>query len=175
MQNQITCNGCRSVLLYPRGASNVCCAVCNTITSISHSGTEMAQLVCGGCRTLLIYTRGAENVRCSRCNLINSSTTASRVAHVTCGRCRRILMYPYGASTVKCAVCHHITNVGMNNNSRLPLPSWRPNASTPLPTPVNVAPSNSMRQTVIVENPMSVDENGKLVSNVVVGVTTKKT
>uniref|UniRef100_A0A803KUI7 Uncharacterized protein n=1 Tax=Chenopodium quinoa TaxID=63459 RepID=A0A803KUI7_CHEQI len=38
--------------------------------------------------------------------------------------------------------------------------------STPVP--------NSQSQTVVVENPMSFDGSGKLVSNVVVGVTTEK-
>jgi hypothetical protein len=38
-----------------------------------------------------------------------------------------------------------------------------PSGSTPTPT-----------QTVVVENPMSLDKSGKLVSNVVVGVTMEK-
>ncbi|XP_012459193.2 uncharacterized protein LOC105779805 isoform X2 [Gossypium raimondii] len=32
MQSQLICSGCRSILLYPRGATSVCCALCNTIT-----------------------------------------------------------------------------------------------------------------------------------------------
>lgn len=38
MQSQLVCNGCRSILLYPRGATNVCCALCNTITSVPPPG-----------------------------------------------------------------------------------------------------------------------------------------
>lgn len=38
MQSQLVCSGCRSVLLYPRGATNVCCALCNTITSVPIPG-----------------------------------------------------------------------------------------------------------------------------------------
>ncbi|XP_020243508.1 protein LOL2-like [Asparagus officinalis] len=71
MQSQLVCNGCRNVLLYPRGATNVCCAICNTITPVPPPGMEMAQLVCGNCRTLLMYTRGATSVRCSCCNTMN--------------------------------------------------------------------------------------------------------
>ncbi|RYR64590.1 hypothetical protein Ahy_A03g010666 isoform B [Arachis hypogaea] len=71
MQSQLVCNGCRSILLYPRGATNVCCALCNTITSVPPPGMEMSQLVCGGCRTLLMYTRGATSVRCSCCQTVN--------------------------------------------------------------------------------------------------------
>ncbi|KAM0001811.1 putative transcription factor Znf-LSD family [Helianthus debilis subsp. tardiflorus] len=38
MQSQIVCSGCRSILLYPRGASNVCCALCNAVTSVPPPG-----------------------------------------------------------------------------------------------------------------------------------------
>ncbi|XP_071909014.1 protein LOL2-like isoform X3 [Coffea arabica] len=152
MQSQIVCSGCRSVLLYPRGATNVCCAFCNALTPVPPPqlpppGMDMAQLICGGCRTLLMYTRGATSVRCSCCHTVNLAPV-SNVAHVNCGNCRTTLMYPYGAPSVKCAVCHYITNVN--------------------------GLAHSQSQTVVVENPMSVDKSGKLVSNVVVGVTTEK-
>ncbi|XP_048329651.1 protein LOL1 isoform X2 [Ziziphus jujuba] len=112
MQSQLVCNGCRSLLLYPRGATNVCCALCNTLTSVPPPGMEMAQLVCGGCRTLLMYTRGATSVRCSCCHTMNLASASNQFAQVNCGNCRTMLMYPYGAPSVKCAVCHHVTNVG---------------------------------------------------------------
>ncbi|RDX63633.1 Protein LOL1, partial [Mucuna pruriens] len=111
MQSQLVCNGCRSLLLYPRGATNVCCALCNTITSVPPPGMEMSQLYCGGCRTLLMYTRGATSVRCSCCHTVNLVPASNQVAHVHCGNCRTTLMYPYGAPSVKCALCHYITNV----------------------------------------------------------------
>nr|GMD03202.1 protein lsd1 [Ipomoea batatas] len=38
MQSQVVCNGCRTILLYPRGASNVCCAVCNALTPVPPPG-----------------------------------------------------------------------------------------------------------------------------------------
>jgi len=38
MQSQLVCNGCRNVLLYPRGATNVCCAICITITPVPPPG-----------------------------------------------------------------------------------------------------------------------------------------
>ncbi|KAK9227039.1 hypothetical protein WN943_012088 [Citrus x changshan-huyou] len=187
MQSQLVCSGCRSVLLYPRGATNVCCALCNTITSVpipGHlwatltyggkakslgGGMEMAQLICGGCRTLLMYTRGATSVRCSCCHTVNLAPAPNQFAHVICGHCRTTLMYPHGAPSVKCAVCQYVTNVNMAN-ARVPLPANRPNG-TAIP---GTLPSTSMTQTVVVENPMSVDESGKLVSNVVVGVSTEK-
>ncbi|KAA3478575.1 protein LSD1-like [Gossypium australe] len=136
-----------------------------------HAGMEMAQLICGGCRTLLMYTRGAASIRCSCCHTINVAPASNQISHITCGHCRTTLMYPYGAPSVKCAVCQYVTNVGMGN-VRVPLPVNRPNGKAS--TGSMATPSASPSQTVVVENPMSVDESGKLVSNVVVGITTGK-
>ncbi|XP_071911301.1 protein LOL3-like isoform X4 [Coffea arabica] len=143
MQSQIVCSGCRSVLLYPRGATNVCCAFCNALTPV-----PPPQL----------------------------PPPVSNVAHVNCGNCRTTLMYPYGAPSVKCAVCHYITNVNMSN-TRVPIPMHQPSGTvTPplMPSTSSQGLAHSQSQTVVVENPMSVDKSGKLVSNVVVGVTTEK-
>ncbi|XP_072987705.1 protein LOL3 [Typha latifolia] len=170
MQSQVVCNGCRSLLLYPRGATSVCCAICSTITSVPPLGMEMAQVICGGCRTLLMYARGATSVRCSCCSTVNL-VRPDNVAQVNCAQCRTTLVYPYGAPSVKCAVCHYITNIGIGT-ARPPTPAaHRPNGSAPS---TSAPPSQAQNVTVVVENPMSVDEKGKLVSNVVVGVTTGK-
>ncbi|XP_039053695.1 protein LSD1-like isoform X2 [Hibiscus syriacus] len=166
MQSQLVCSGCRSILLYPRRATSVRCALCNTITP---TGMEMAQLICGGCRTLLMYTRGATSVRCSCCHTINIAPASNQIAHINCGHCHTTLMYPHGAPSVKCAVCQYVTNVGMGN-VRVPPPVNRPNETAASGS----KPSTSPSLTVVVENPMSVDESGKLVSNVVVGITTGK-
>ncbi|KAK4270854.1 hypothetical protein QN277_019622 [Acacia crassicarpa] len=178
MQSQLVCNGCRSVLHYPRGATNVCCALCNTITSVPPRGMEMSQLYCGGCRTLLMYTRGATSVRCSCChtlNLASSALASSHFAHIHCGNCRTTLMYPYGAPSVKCALCQYITDTS-RTNGRVPNAIHSPNGTTNSGTIPSTSTSMpySQGQTVVVENPMSVDASGKLVSNVVVGVTTEK-
>ncbi|AEE84322.1 LSD1 zinc finger family protein [Arabidopsis thaliana] len=209
MQDQLVCHGCRNLLMYPRGASNVRCALCNTINMVPPPPPphDMAHIICGGCRTMLMYTRGASSVRCSCCQTTNlvpeSSFTllfdnilkvlktklldgpgglahsnqvahapSSQVAQINCGHCRTTLMYPYGASSVKCAVCQFVTNVNMSNG-RVPLPTNRPNG-TACPPSTSTSTPPSQTQTVVVENPMSVDESGKLVSNVVVGVTTDK-
>ncbi|XAR59384.1 hypothetical protein NMG60_11015209 [Bertholletia excelsa] len=179
MQSQIVCSGCRSILLYSRGATNVCCALCSAITPVPPQGAitpvppqgmEMAQLICGGCRVWLMYTPGAASVRCSCCQTLNLVP-----AHINCGNCHAVLMYPNGAASVRCAICHYITNVNAGN-LRAPIPVHRPNG-TSLPATASstsrITPQ-SESQTVVVENPMSVDESGKLVSNVVVGVTTGK-
>ncbi|KAK4254781.1 hypothetical protein QN277_010111 [Acacia crassicarpa] len=169
MQSQLVCSGCRSILLYPRGATNVCCALCNTVTSVPPPGMEMSQLYCGGCRTLLMYTRGAPSVRCSCCQTVNLAPASNQLAHIHCGNCRTTLMYPFGAPSVKCAVCHYITNVSMSN-VRIPISVHRPNGTNDSGT----LSSTPTSQTVLVENPMSVDASGKLVSNVVVGITADK-
>uniref|UniRef100_A0A7N0U021 Zinc finger LSD1-type domain-containing protein n=1 Tax=Kalanchoe fedtschenkoi TaxID=63787 RepID=A0A7N0U021_KALFE len=176
MQSQLMCSSCRSILLYPRGATNVCCAICRAITSVPPPGMEMAQLICGGCRTLLMYTRGATSIRCSCCHTVNLAPTSNQVAHVNCGNCRTTLMYPYGAPSVKCAICQYVTNVG-TSDGRVPIPVSRPNevsASSSASSTSTQAMPHIQNQTVVVENPMSVDESGKLVSNVVVGVTKDK-
>ncbi|XP_012475710.1 protein LOL1 [Gossypium raimondii] len=111
-QSQLVCSGCRNLLMYPAGATSVCCAVCNAITAVPPPGTEMAQLVCGGCHTLLMYIRGATSVQCSCCHTVNLALEANQVAHVNCGNCRMLLMYQYGARSVKCAVCNFVTSAG---------------------------------------------------------------
>ncbi|KAK2969519.1 hypothetical protein RJ640_029812, partial [Escallonia rubra] len=126
-QSQLVCSGCRNLLLYPVGATSVCCAVCNAVTQVPPPGafpnfnaaefcfgTEMAQLVCGGCHTLLMYIRGATSVQCSCCHTVNLAMEANQVAHVNCGNCRMLLMYQYGARSVKCAVCNFVTSVGVS-------------------------------------------------------------
>ncbi|KAG5622009.1 hypothetical protein H5410_007227 [Solanum commersonii] len=172
MQSQLMCSGCRTMLLYPRGASNVCCAVCNALTPVPPPGMEMAQLICGGCRTLLMHPRGANSVRCSCCHTVNLVPGPNQFAHVYCGNCRMMLMYPCGAPSVKCAVCHYITNVNAGDG-RAHAPLNPPNGTaTPASGSSSTVKARSQNQTVVVQNPMSVDESGKLVSNVVVGVTT---
>ncbi|KAG8385163.1 hypothetical protein BUALT_Bualt03G0013200 [Buddleja alternifolia] len=177
MQNQLVCNGCRTVLLYPRGATNVCCAICNVVTAVPPPGMEMAQLICGGCRTLLMHARGATSVRCSCCHTVNlvpgAAAAPNNVAHVNCGNCHTLLMYPAGAPSVKCAVCQFITNVNAGD-TRVPISVHRPggNATSVAPPSTSTAPAHNQNQTVVVQNPMTIDASGKLVNNVVVGVTT---
>ncbi|MBA0871663.1 hypothetical protein Goshw_028742, partial [Gossypium schwendimanii] len=132
MQSQIVCSGCRSNLLYPRGATNVCCALCNTITQVPLPGMDMGQLICGGCRTLLMYARGGTSVRCSCCHTLNLAPGLP--------------------------IPHSIFLIFQTGNARAPLCVNRPNQIASAGT----MPSTSTSQTVVVENPMSVDESGKL-------------
>ncbi|OEL13089.1 Protein LOL3 [Dichanthelium oligosanthes] len=104
----------------------------------------------------------------SQCRHLNN------IAHVNCGHCQITLMYPYGAHSVKCAICNHITATGVNMVA--PTTSARPasNGSSYSTSSTSVPKSQPQNVTVVVENPMTVDDKGKLVSNVVVGVTTGK-
>ncbi|KAL9329563.1 hypothetical protein ACSQ67_004566 [Phaseolus vulgaris] len=171
MQSQLVCNGCRSLLLYPRGATNVCCALCNTITSVPPPGMEMSQLYCGGCRTLLMYTRGATSVRCSCCHTVN--LVPGTAFNINLMFSSEIGIQPY-------LLANFLESQSMvdayTNNGRLPIPVNRPNGTTNAGTLPSTSTSmpQTQSQTVVVENPMSVDSSGKLVSNVVVGVTTDK-
>ncbi|XP_008672226.1 uncharacterized isoform X1 [Zea mays] len=173
MQSQIVCHGCRTLLFYPRGAPSVCCAVCHVVTNVPPPAMEMARLICGGCQTLLMYARSATTVRCSCCDTVNLVRPVSSIAHVNCGQCQTVLMYPYGAPSVKCAVCNFITNVGgVTPMIPLPPPALTASSGTSYIIPSISVPTNQPRNvTVVVENPMTVDDKGKLVSNVVVGVT----
>ncbi|CAI5981807.1 unnamed protein product [Closterium sp. NIES-64] len=166
-QSQIVCTGCRTLLVYPNNASNVRCALCSTITPVPPAGTEMAQLVCGGCRTLLMYVRGATSVQCSCCHTVNLSMESSQVAHVNCGGCGMTLMYAYGAQSVKCAVCQFVTQVG---SSLRPLPVQQRQYAPPPTQPAQVAPAQSTTssRTVVVENPMTMDDTGKLLGSPVI-------
>ncbi|KAE8800012.1 LSD1-like protein [Hordeum vulgare] len=176
MQSQIVCHRCRRVLAYPSGAPSVCCAMCRAITAVPPPApaVEMAQLICGGCRTLLMYTRNADTVRCSCCSTVNLVRPVNNIAHVNCGRCRTTLMYPHGAPSVKCAICDFITNTGINTMSPAPCPRPTSNESAYNASSASVPTSQPQNVTVVVENPMTVDEKGKLVSNVVVGITPGK-
>ncbi|KAL6659505.1 hypothetical protein ACP70R_003545 [Stipagrostis hirtigluma subsp. patula] len=146
MQDQLICNGCKRVLQYRRGDAGVCCPVCNTFTSVNTSGSVMSEMVCSRCPTLLVYNRGVANIRCPHCNTVNSTRSgANQVCHLSCGQCRMILAYQLGASTVGCPGCRYVNHV-----------------------------RDARPQTVLVENPKTLDERGKLVSNMAVGVTSRK-
>ncbi|XP_075481923.1 protein LSD1-like isoform X2 [Primulina tabacum] len=177
MQSQVVCGGCRTVLLYPRGATNVRCSICNTVTPVLPTGMDIAQLICGGCRTLLMHAQGATSVRCSCCHTVNLvpavAPMPNHVAHVNCGNCRIMLMYPAGAPSVKCSICHYVTNVNMDDTRSYLQVHQSVGNSRPASEPsTSLARVPTQNQTVVVQNPTTIDESGKLVSSVVVGVTT---
>uniref|UniRef100_A0A0A0L592 Zinc finger LSD1-type domain-containing protein n=1 Tax=Cucumis sativus TaxID=3659 RepID=A0A0A0L592_CUCSA len=36
-QNQIMCSGCKNLLIYPAGATSICCALCHAVTPVPTS------------------------------------------------------------------------------------------------------------------------------------------
>ncbi|KAJ7542022.1 hypothetical protein O6H91_10G086100 [Diphasiastrum complanatum] len=172
-QTQVICSGCRTLLLYPQGATNVRCALCNYVTPIPPHGSDMAQLVCGGCHTLLMHLRGATSVQCSWCHTVNFTMDAmNQLAYVNCGGCNTTLSYAYGAQSVRCALCQFVTAIPMSSMNS-PFSTQRPPFVPLSQSPISMPSPRPQTQTVVVENPMTLDESGKLVSNVAVGVTEK--
>ncbi|KAK9810490.1 hypothetical protein WJX72_011530 [[Myrmecia] bisecta] len=163
--SQIVCGGCRTLLMYPQGAQNVRCARCGHITAVPPAGGgEAAQLVCSNptCRVVLMYPRGATQVQCSVCTTVNCAMAANQVGHLVCGMCHITLMYAHGAQSVKCAVCNNVTPVNASSITVAPHP------------PGNAGEGSSAgktTQTVVVENPPSIDEDGNEIQNIAVGVT----
>uniref|UniRef100_A0A0D9VWQ2 Zinc finger LSD1-type domain-containing protein n=1 Tax=Leersia perrieri TaxID=77586 RepID=A0A0D9VWQ2_9ORYZ len=173
MQSQIVCHGCRSVLRYPSGAPSVCCALCQAITTVPPPAPEKSPLIFNSISSNpdsshIFYSigNGSSNMWWlpniadvySQCRHLNN------IAHVSCGQCRTTLMYPYGAPSVKCAICHYITNTGMNTMAPTPSPMPTSSGSSYNAPSTSVPTSRSQNVTVVVENPMTVDEKGKLVS-----------
>lgn len=44
-QSQLVCSGCRNLLLYPVGATSVCCAVCKAVTTVPPPGMFTPQVM----------------------------------------------------------------------------------------------------------------------------------
>ncbi|EEF42440.1 conserved hypothetical protein [Ricinus communis] len=72
VQSQLVCSGCRNLLLYPVGATSVCCSVCNAVTIVPPPANQVAHVNCGNCRMLLMYQYGARSVKCAVCNFVTS-------------------------------------------------------------------------------------------------------
>lgn len=149
--SHVTCGGCQVLLMYPQGASNVRCSRCGTITAAATAGPNTAQIVCNNCRMLLSYPRGAPSVQCALCQHI---TQVPVYRHVICGNCNIMLMYPDGAESVKCSVCHFVTGVNANR--------W--------PGAGGQNPQQPKPETVVVENPPTLDEQGNEIASIAVGV-----
>ena len=133
------------------------------------NGAELAYLVCGGCRTLLSYARGASSVQCSECSTVNLAIQAHQIAHVTCGGCNVTLMYAQGAASVSCAQCHYVTNVA--NAAQRQREQNGAGASHAGAGGAGSASQREMVRTVVVQNPDTLDEQGRLVHSIAVGIT----
>jgi len=168
--SRIECGGCHTQLMYPPGSANVRCARCGVVTPSlppqALAGNDMAQLTCSnqGCRLPIMYPRGARLVQGSVCGTLHDSMAANAIGHVICDLCHITLMYAYGAQSVKCAVCNHVTPTD---------PSSHPSAAGMARQGSTAAqnPPKPPTQTVVVENPATLDEQGNEVPNYAVGTT----
>eukprot|EP00195_Chlamydomonas_chlamydogama_P007297 CAMPEP_0202902616 /NCGR_PEP_ID=MMETSP1392-20130828/16957_1 /ASSEMBLY_ACC=CAM_ASM_000868 /TAXON_ID=225041 /ORGANISM="Chlamydomonas chlamydogama, Strain SAG 11-48b" /LENGTH=80 /DNA_ID=CAMNT_0049589407 /DNA_START=629 /DNA_END=871 /DNA_ORIENTATION=- len=75
-----------------------------------------------------------------------------------------MLMYPVGAQSVKCSVCHCVTPVGAG-----PPPGAGPSHAGAAGAAAGRAAAKP-NQTVVVENPPTLDSQGNEVANIAVGV-----
>jgi len=68
---RLVCNGCRVLLMYPRGASSVQCSCCCTVNCAAQpQSNQLGNVVCGGCTVTLMYALGAQSVKCALCNYV---------------------------------------------------------------------------------------------------------
>ena len=98
-------------------------------------------------------------MRCSLCSTVNAvqgaASNTGGPAHCQCGGGGLTLAYAMGSHSVRCANCSHVTNVNGNDGSS--------QNSDPF---ANVKASAM----VVVENPPTLDGNGKPRQNMAVGV-----
>nr|CAB3479864.1 unnamed protein product [Digitaria exilis] len=127
------------------------------------------QLICSGCKRLLQYRRGsATGVCCPSCNTF---TSPSDMSELVCSGCFTMLVYNRGANNIRCPHCSRVnsTRSAANQIGHLSCGHCRTTLAYPPGASTDARP-----QTVLVENPKTLDEKGKLVSNVAVGVTSWK-
>lgn len=184
---QLQCSGCNIMLMYPRGAANVQCAVCGVVNSAQQvCGTPLQRLLlpprcCTDAGAVALHRQSVHNSRTGALavgGLFNRSRAAvlqaNRVAHLQCQGCRTWLMYAYGARSVRCAVCEAITrtegpaqpSVGAGPQPRpaaAPTSAAGPSggagggAGPARPPAVSAAPE---LPAVVVQNPPTLDDDG---------------
>nr|GLL30074.1 protein LOL2-like isoform X1 [Ipomoea trifida] len=159
MQSQLVCSGCRTILLYPRGATNVCCAVCNALTPVPPPG------ISASCHKILNVGNGDGS---------DGSTDMWGLPHTSdastgSNQCKMLLLsYGEPCARTKSVCSYQLWELSDNadaGDARVPIPSHPPNGSATSSSapPSSTAAPRSQNQTVVVQNPMSVDESGKLV------------
>ncbi|GFZ06098.1 hypothetical protein Acr_18g0002680 [Actinidia rufa] len=75
---QLICGGCRTLLMYARGATSVRCSCCQTVNLAPASNHQLAHINCGNCRTTLMYPYGAPSVKCAICHYITNVNVSNR-------------------------------------------------------------------------------------------------
>ena len=114
-QSQLVCSGCRNLLLYPVGATSVCCAVCNAVTAVPPPGIFVLPLpfhhlaranakfeISVGEFCCFLFRRKIGSFSNFLCK------TGTEMAQLVCGGCHTLLMYIRGATSVQCSCCHTV-------------------------------------------------------------------
>ncbi|KAJ6770765.1 PROTEIN LSD1 [Salix purpurea] len=68
---QLICRGCRTLLMYARGATTVRCSCCH-IVNYAPGPNQVAHVNCGNCQTTLMYPNGAPSVKCAVCHYVTN-------------------------------------------------------------------------------------------------------
>lgn len=110
VQSQLVCSGCRNLLLYPMGATSVCCAVCNAVTTVPPPG--------GPSHSMPRNYRKIKSMKIQNCseNESHMFIAGTEMAQLVCGGCHTLLMYMRGATSVQCSCCHTI-NLAMEGDN----------------------------------------------------------
>jgi LSD1 subclass zinc finger protein len=111
-QAQLTCGGCRTLLMYPQ--------VCHARpTRAPPARAPLTGPAAPRARPPLpAAVQGAQAVRCARCaHITPAPPPAPDMAQLTCTNpaCRVALMYPRGAAQVQCSLCATLNDAAQAN------------------------------------------------------------
>tara|TARA_B100001540_G_scaffold166741_2_gene147488 strand:- start:3906 stop:4526 length:621 start_codon:yes stop_codon:yes gene_type:complete len=185
--------GCGAVLAYPTGSPYVRCALCNHVTDTRATVTATAteSMRCEGCEVMMRFPRDATHVRCALCETVSVNPRAAAsarhgsmrdpfdlfalaarrsasgrdMAYARCDGCRSMLAYAAGSTAVRCAACGTVTRT---HSSETPAAAATSGGDTGR---ARVQGARLTRENlVVIENPPTVTANGKIRSNIAVGV-----
>lgn len=192
--------GCGALLAYPTGSPFVRCALCNHVTetraaaTATSTATATESMRCDGCEVMMRFPRDATHVRCALCETVSvnprmsaSADFATRAAtrdpfellalaargpvsgretaYVRCDGCRSMLAYAAGSTAVRCAACGTVTRARLSET-----PSLTAAAGGDARSARVLGARLTRENLVVIENPPTVTVNGKIRSNIAVGV-----
>ncbi|KAJ6753508.1 LSD1-LIKE PROTEIN [Salix purpurea] len=73
---QLICRGCRSLLMYPHGATSVRCSCCHAV-NLAPGYNQLAHVNCGNCWTTLMYPNGSPSVKCPVCQYVTNVSVSA--------------------------------------------------------------------------------------------------
>lgn len=158
---QARCVGCDVVMRFPADATHVRCAMCDAVNVNARTGTR-APRASGTRASSALAARDAARERATR----NADDAWARgTAYVRCEGCRVTLAYPGGSASVRCSACGAVTRCAERAT-----PSTTGEGSSVKSARGGDHATLTSDNLVVVENPPTVSESGKIVSNIAVGV-----